>query len=600
MKKDYIPILFLSFGLLIFSLTADMARMRRGGFMSDEATYYTMAMSIAQDRDLLYTKDDLVRVFEKFSTGPQGLFLKKGKGGKLFYAKSFAYPLFVSPFFSIFGYKGFFIFHSLLLFLVLTAGYISLKGIASSSLIPITFVFASVCWVYFWWMTAELFLFSLIFLALFFWLGKYINPEPLPIKFLKGKSSDIISAILFGIATFAKPPLVIFAGLFSLYYLLKRKPSNKHKNKNFIFIIYYFFKEKLLYPAFLFLIVIFTALSFFGINYLLTGDPNYMGGERKSFYFHWPYEKDEYTFENMGYLMTSENYWQRFHLTPEMFFSNIFYYFFGRYSGMAWYFFPAFLSLIIFIFRKNKELWEYLLLGSTLLIILVMITLSPDNYYGGGGTIGNRYFMGLYPAFFFLGRGKGFKSAILEIFVALFFLSTIFFNPLYASSFPGTHVKTFPFKIIPPEFTLVETYSTNTNPHAFRIPFGDGPLYYLYFMNDSFYRREGMGFWTVGKESCEMMVEVTRECKGLQIRITNNPGRANNKVVVKVNGRKEEFLMLPSEVKVLKFHKKGFRFKKHFLFHVKIYSKNYYNPYFSLKENLDNRNLGVFVEIMPI
>ncbi len=579
MRRDYLPILFISFGILIFSLTSDMARMRRGGFMSDEATYFTMAMSIAHDGDLLYTKDDLVRVYEKFPVGPQGLFLKKGKEGRLFYAKSFAYPLFVSPFFAIFGYKGFFVFHSLLIFLALTAGYLFLKDFGSSSLISITFVFASVCWIYFWWMTSELFLFSLIFLALFFWLYKFTNPQFLPYKFLVDKSSDFISAIIFGIATFAKPPLVIFAGFFALFY---------------------FFKKEFFYSILLFLIVALTAFSFFGINFLLTGDPNYMGGDRKSFYFHWPYEKKEYTFENMGYLMTSENYWKRFHLTPQMFFSNIFYYFFGRYSGMAWYYFPAFLSLIIFIFRKNKELWEYFVLGGAIFIILVMIALSPDAYYGGGGAIGNRYFMGLYPAFFFIGRGKGFKSIILEWFMALFFLSSIFFNPLYASSFPGTHVKTFPFKVIPPEYTLVENYSTNTNPNAFRIPFGEGPLYYIYFMDDNFYKREGMGFWTVGKGTCEMMVEVTKKCMGIQLKITNNPGRTPNKIVVKVNGKREKLSMLSSETKFLKFYGKGFRFKRHFLFHLKVYSKNFYNPYFSEEGNPDNRNLGVFVEIMPI
>lgn len=599
MKKDYWPIILISFGLLTFSLTCDMARVRRGGFMADEAVYYTMAMSIAQDGDLLYTKEDLVRVFEKFPVGPQGLFLKKGKGGKLFYAKSFAYPLFVAPFFAIFGYKGFFVFHSLLIFLVLTAGYLFLKSLnSSSSFITITFVFASVCWIYFWWMTSELFLFSLIFLALFFWLYKYTNPERAPFKFLLGRTSDLISAILFGIATFAKPPLVIFAGFLSLFYFFRNKFSlNK---QSFFITLYNFFKEKIFYSMLLFLIVLLTAFALFGINYLLTGDPNYMGGERKSFYFHWPYEKEQYTFENMGYLMTSENYWQRFRLTPEMFFSNIFYYFFGRYSGMVWYYFPAFLSLIIFVLRKKKELWEYFVLGGALFIIFVMITLSPDNYYGGGGTIGNRYFMGLYPAFFFIGRGKGFKSAVFELFVALFFLSSIFFNPLYASSFPGTHVKTFPFKLIPPEFTLVETYSTNTNPHAFRIPFGEGPLYYLYFMDDNFYKREGMGFWTVGKETCELMVEVTKRCKGIRIKITNNPGKDKNEIIVKVNGKKEKLFLLPSETRIIEFYKRGFPFKRHFLFHTKIYSKNYYNPYFAEKENLDNRNLGVFVEIMPI
>jgi hypothetical protein len=76
------------------------------GFKSDEATYYMMAYSLTEDGDLAYTKDDLVRVWREFPSGPSGVFLKKGKtlGGdvdpnpnRLYYAKSFIYPLFAAP-----------------------------------------------------------------------------------------------------------------------------------------------------------------------------------------------------------------------------------------------------------------------------------------------------------------------------------------------------------------------------------------------------------------------------------------------------------------------------------------------------------------------
>src|SRR5688500_505940 len=49
------------------------------GIQSDEATYYMMGRSLAEDGDLTYRREDLVRVWEEFPSGPAGLFLKKGR-----------------------------------------------------------------------------------------------------------------------------------------------------------------------------------------------------------------------------------------------------------------------------------------------------------------------------------------------------------------------------------------------------------------------------------------------------------------------------------------------------------------------------------------
>ena len=108
------------------------------GFKGDEATYYMLAHSIARDGDFTYQRHDLTRVWEDFPSGPEGVFLKKGRDvqglqfiprppffqlvtepdparGRLYYAKSFAYPLFAAPFVAIFGTNGFLVFHAVLL-----------------------------------------------------------------------------------------------------------------------------------------------------------------------------------------------------------------------------------------------------------------------------------------------------------------------------------------------------------------------------------------------------------------------------------------------------------------------------------------------------
>src|SRR5215210_829917 len=108
------------------------------GIQSDEATYYMMGHSLAEDGDLTYRREDLARVWKEFDSGPAGLFLKRGrdvKGGglmlrppffwlrtepdpdtrRLFFGKSFIYPLVAFPLVKIFGTNGFLLLHALLL-----------------------------------------------------------------------------------------------------------------------------------------------------------------------------------------------------------------------------------------------------------------------------------------------------------------------------------------------------------------------------------------------------------------------------------------------------------------------------------------------------
>ena len=105
--------------LVSWALTVDFTKVSYG-FFSDGATYYSLAHSIADDFDFEYRKEDLVRVWREFPSGPEGIFLKRGRdvvvsvgGGfpfvhvatrddpdqnRLYYGKSYIFPLFAAPF----------------------------------------------------------------------------------------------------------------------------------------------------------------------------------------------------------------------------------------------------------------------------------------------------------------------------------------------------------------------------------------------------------------------------------------------------------------------------------------------------------------------
>ena len=108
---------------------------------------------------------------------------------------------------------------------------------------------------------------------------------------------------------------------------------------------------------------------------------------------------------------------------------NFLYFIFGRFSGMAWYFFPAVLALIFFLLGK-KSLDRWLLLVAIFGEIMIYVVLMPDNFGGGGGSLANRYFMGIYPLFFFLPRLKIKPAGIAaEWAAAALLIAPILFSP---------------------------------------------------------------------------------------------------------------------------------------------------------------------------
>jgi hypothetical protein len=110
-------------GILALSLGTDLARLSGGRFWGDGATYHAMAWSLAEDQDIRYEARDLLRVRREFEAGPQGVFLKRSRGGlrldaargfpwmgayerEIYFAKPFTYPLAAAPFVRLLGTRG--------------------------------------------------------------------------------------------------------------------------------------------------------------------------------------------------------------------------------------------------------------------------------------------------------------------------------------------------------------------------------------------------------------------------------------------------------------------------------------------------------------
>src|SRR6266550_469861 len=229
MNSDLKPGILVTIGLAVvllsLALSIDVPKAAGGGFKGDEATYYVLGHSLADDFDFAFTHADLVRVWQEFP-GPEGIFLKHGKSvdiqgssqfpfirwvkledpqrdTRLYFSKSFIYPLVAAPFIFLFGTNGFLVLHALLIALDFLVAYLFLRARTTSnwSALPLAAVFlgASVVPVYFVWMIPELFNFSLALYALFLWSYKEVDGPGT-------ERSDYLAAAVLGVLTFSKPP----------------------------------------------------------------------------------------------------------------------------------------------------------------------------------------------------------------------------------------------------------------------------------------------------------------------------------------------------------------------------------------------------------
>jgi hypothetical protein len=515
----------------------DLPRASDAEFWGDGATYYAMAWSLARDFDLRFDAGDLARVRGEYPNGPQGLFLKRASGGltvdasvgfpwvrrvrpdekRLYYAKAFVHPLVAAPLVALAGTRGLTAANGLLLSAALWLAFSVLRrrGLAPWPALATAagLLLLTVTPVYLAWPTPEIAGLSLITAALAAWAA----------------GRPLLAAVLFGVAGYLKPPNVLMASPLGLEPLLPRDG------------------ERLVGPGFARrlgecirrgAVLAVTAGCLYGLNAVATGELNYQGGERKTFYGRFPFDAAGSTFDDSGTWMVTNQ------VGPlvagrddasvteqsgparnpaeirESLAWNLGYFWIGRFGGALAYFLPAVAALGLFLLGGRRDRRGWLALLSIVLSWLAYIWIIPDNWYGGGGTVGNRYFLNLLPAFLFLVPPRRARWVVVAALVgAAVFLGPLLVSPVRHSLRPGDHATSPVFKVLPAELTMLNDLSVFTEPWRKKRPFGfvgnpqrhaDPDAYFLYFMDDGTFGKEEWagraGFWIRGGASAEVVL----------------------------------------------------------------------------------------------
>ena len=610
-----------------------------GGIFSDEATYYLMGHSLALDGDLEYRREDLGRVYREFPSGPAGVFLKRGTDvtgfrltasapffefrgipdqdqARLYYGKAFIYPLTAAPFVWLFGTNGFLLLNALLMaaaFLIAYSVSSRLSGPTNGMLIATAFVFATVVPVYAVWMTPELFNLVLGLLAYYLWLSPYVSagqgfspkaagPADQGPAAGRGFSpaaasgpAYLVAAAVIGVATFSKVTNVLLIVPILAWQVYQRQWMRA-------------LATGIACAA--------VAAVLFGANVAVSGEWNYQGGQwgRSTCYDTFPFQhgaegldvcEERGRNEALGSVI----------FDPELFWwnlgANLRYFFVGRNSGLIAYFFPAVFGMVALLAaRGQRQPWQWFVLGGVVMQILLFVISLPNTYFGSGGSVGNRYFMGVYGICLFLVPSvRSRLAAIVPWIAGAAFMAGLVLNPFHTSLRPFEHQKAGLFRLLPVELTNVNDLPL-MNQRERNFWWGENaalgyPGFQIFHLDDNSYLQEAdrLSLWIRGGSRAEWLVRTVNPVSRLRLYLRAGPVATS--VTVNVEGREQSVDLAAGGSAQITFElPPGFPYKHErpeaspgptYVWSVSISSTNGFTPALVEAGSPDVRYLGVLV-----
>jgi hypothetical protein len=278
------------------------------------------------------------------------------------------------------------------------------------------------------------------------------------------------------------------------------------------------------------------------------------------------------------------------------------------------------MAMLLFLAAtRDRAVWQWLTLAAGLGSAVALLLYMPFTYSRGGGPVGNRYFLGVYPVFLFLTPPlQTAVPGIVAMAISGLFTAQILSNPFYSSFRPGEHTKTGLFRLLPPELTLVNDLPVNVSPSRSRQPLGGTPPVSAYFLDDNAYNREGDAFWVRGESRADIMLrapivtergpegDVNRPLRIARLEVLLETGPRPNRVTVSTDGETRIVDVPPSAQQTVTVamppglpYRPDPRFPANYVYNLSIESESGFIPLFE-SGSRDNRFLGIFVRVTPI
>lgn len=579
------------------------------GIKGDEATYVSMALSLAHDGDLAFERKDLVRFWSVYGRGPEGIFLKTGKtldvradsrfpylrlvkgpddrSDRLYHGKAFAYSVVAAPLVWIAGLNGLLLLNYWLFCASCLAAFVFLAARSSrpvAALWATGFLAATVVPIYVVWLTPEIFNLALVIGAYFFCLYREVAPAGDAGRWwgrwLHGPRADVVAALLLGVAIYSKPlnaPLI--APLVLVRWSGRRWMSG----------------------VTLGLLCAGVAAGAFALNAAITGEFNYQGGERKSFYGRFPFDTPTAGFGERGISYATDAIPAKVTLGADVFLErladNVRYFVIGRYAGQVPYYFPGVLAVVLMLVGwRDLRAWQVASALGVAGSVLVMLIWLPYTWAGGGGGPGNRYFVSVYPVLLFTLPAALPRWSAAAAWGGVLFLSSALVQPFVTAAHPWRHAEHGLVRQLPVELTMLNDLPILLDPRRGRVPFGSPPDMYLYFLDDNSWR-DGTRLWTRGGATAQFVARTVGPVTALRLTLISP---VENSVRVSVGSRSQTQALRAGEsiTLTLASHGKYTRDSRGHL--VSIHAARGFVPRLVEPESQDGRYLGVQVELAAV
>jgi hypothetical protein len=581
-----------------FALSVDVPRAGYG-IKSDEATYVAAALSAAYDRDLSFTRHDLERFAGLYHSGPEGIFLKRGKvlklrvrgsfpfvhatkqsdpdTSRLYFGKAVLYPIAAAPFVWALGLNGMLLFHVLLLAIVAAAGYLFLAAQSPpgpAALLTAAFLGACVLPVYGVFLMPEVFNFALVFVAYFLWLYKEVRPE----SRLSQPWTDVAAAVLLGLGTYSKPiPISILVAPVVLLPLVRGR-----------------FLRAIALGA----VAVVVAAACFGLNAVHSGEFNYQGGDRKTFYAAFPFDTPDATWERRGGAVQTNGEEAQKVLTSGdrlgWFAHNVEYLLVGRHFGFVPYFFPGAVAIGAWLLsRARRDVWRLLTFAAFAGSAIVLLIVLPFTWSGGGGPPGNRYLFNVYPALFFLiPPGVGAGLGLLAWAGGALFTAKMLANPFVAAKYTWLTTEKGPARRLPVELTMANDLPVMlAQPLRGHVHYGpyDENGFLLYYLDQNSWPPEPRGMWISGAGRTDVIVRTTRPVDYI---VAELQSPIPTTVTVAMGGTPVTVQLKPEQPQVIRVPASGVRGLESYAYLLTARSTGAFIPHLVDPANQDYRNLG--------
>ena len=450
-------LLSLSLFLVLFPLAAGRPG-QPPTLKADEPAYLLMALSLAEDGDLRCETKDVQRAFDNYPYLPLTNLIVMSTDGweTVFFGKPYIYSLFAAPAVALLGINGFAAFNMLLLVAMVWMGAIYLSAFNSDSvaaLFSAGFFLLSSGFAYVFWIHPEVF--NMFSIAACLYLALHLPDS-------SGSSSsrwERFRSTLFG------PRLRPLWSGAALVLGVYNKPMLAALG---IPALWLFFRRDRWKGAIGWLAGAAIAMTaVVGIATALTGKPSaYLGVDRGGVIVERPEEFADAVKKIQGITVAraeeSVNSWHWLFRFPKVDFGHLsedgYYFLLGRHTGLVPYMPFAVLALLLFALYSRGSPERWLILGALVAVALYFLLWIPFNWHGGGGFVGNRYFINVYPAFLFL--VTAIRPAWLPVVgsaLGAIFLGSILFTPWGApvpKASMQAHVRGGLFRYFPFELSL--------------------------------------------------------------------------------------------------------------------------------------------------